>query len=232
MSPARLVRLLPAFLARRLLSVESRIDDAVESFAASFPPRARVLDAGCGEAAYRVCFEGRVYVGLDHALGDPNGDYSGIDARADLAALPFKNASFDGALNIVVLEHTADPARVLCEIARTLKPGGRLLLVVPQQWEVHQAPHDYFRFTRFGLERLLGQSGFAAPRIEPLGGFFTLAARRCLNFATFFMRGLGWIVFPFVAALAALFALVLPLFDPLDRERHFTLGYVCWVEKL
>ncbi len=231
MSPARLVRILPAFLARRLLAVESRIDDAVESFAASLPSRARVLDAGCGEAAYRVRFDGCVYVGVDHALGDPSWDYSGIDARVNLAALPFKDASFEASLNIVALEHTPDPARVLCEIARVLKPGGRLLLVVPQQWEVHQAPHDYFRFTRFGLERLLGQAGLAVPGIEPLGGFFTLAARRCLNAATFFMRGPGWALFPFVAAAATAFALVLPFFDRLDREKNFTLGYLCRVEK-
>ena len=231
MSPARLLRLLPAFLARRLLTVESRIEDAVNLFAASIPPRARVLDAGCGQAAYRALFEGRAYVGVDHALGDTTWDYSAIDARADLAALPFPNASFEAALNIVVLEHTPDPAQVLCEIARILKPGGRVLLVVPQQWEVHQAPRDYFRFTRFGLERLLRKAGFAAPAIEPIGGFFTLAARRCLNAATFFMRGPAWVLFPFVAAAATACALVLPFFDCLDHEKNFTLGYLCRVEK-
>ena len=231
MSPGRLVRLLPAFLTRRLLTAESRIDTAVQSFAANLPRQARVLDAGCGEGDYRPRFGGCIYVGVDSAVGDPGWDYSRLDAQADLAALPLKTASFDAALSVVVLEHTPQPAKALCEIARVLKPGGRLLLVVPQQWEVHQAPHDYFRFTRFGLEHLLTQAGFAAPRIEPLGGFFTLAARRCLNFATFFMRGLGWIVFPFVAALAAAFALVLPLFDPLDRDKNFTLGYLCRVEK-
>ncbi len=231
MSASRLVRLLPAFLTRRLLTAESRIDTAVQSFAANLPLQARVLDAGCGEAAHRSQFEGRMYIGIDSAIGDPNWDYSTLDAQADLGALPLKTASFDAALSVVVLEHTPDPAQALCEIARVLKPGGHLLLVVPQQWEMHQAPHDYWRFTRFGVERLLAQAGFAAPRIEPLGGFFTLAARRCLNAATFFMRGLGWIVFPFVAALAAAFALVLPLFDPLDRDKNFTLGYLCLVEK-
>ena len=39
-----------------------------------------------------------------------------------------------------------------------------LLIAAPHEWEVHQAPHDYFRYTRYGLAYLLEQAGFEVVR--------------------------------------------------------------------
>ena len=72
----------------------------------------------------------------------------------------FGTGRFEASVNIVTLEHVREPARVLCELARTLAPGGRLLLIAPHEWEEHQQPHDYYRYTRYGLEYLLRQAGF------------------------------------------------------------------------
>ena len=130
-------------------------------------------------------------------------------------------------MNIVTLEHVREPRRVVEEIARVLKPGGRLLLVVPQEWEVHQAPHDYFRYTRYGLRYLLESAGLEVERIEPVGGYFRLLSRRLLNGLQFFP---GVLFFP-AALLFAPPALVLPWLDALDRERNFTLGYICRARK-
>ena len=95
------------------------------------------------------------YCGVDLAVGDAAWDYSRLDALADLTALPFRAAAFDAALHIVTIEHLQEPGRALAEIARTLAPGGTLLIAAPHEWEVHQAPHDYFRYTRYGLAYLL-----------------------------------------------------------------------------
>ena len=159
---ATLQRFLPLFFRNYVLDFEASIERAVSAFAAALPKGARVLDAGAGEGQYNGFFRDHRYIGVDFALGDANWDYSSLDAVADLHALPFRDECFDACFNIVTLEHVREPACVLREIARTLKRGGRLLLVVPQDWEVHQSPHDYFRFTRYGVRYLLENAGFTA----------------------------------------------------------------------
>jgi len=216
-------RHLPAWLRRRLLAFEAAIQDAVQAFAASLPADARVLDAGAGEAAYASYFARQRYCGVDLAVGDPSWDYSRLDVIADLVALPFADGAFDACLNVVTLEHVPEPAVVLSEIARVLAPGGRLLLVAPQEWEIHQAPHDYYRFTRYGLAYLIRKAGLSPVRVEAVGGFFQLLARRLLNALQFFPGPF----FVLAALVAAPLALVLPLLDRLDRQRDFTLGYIC-----
>ena len=219
--------LLPAPLRRYVLDFERRIEDTVHAFAASLPPGARVLDAGAGEGAYKRCFPAQRYTGLDLGIGDAQWDYSQLDVLGDLARLPFRDAVFDAAVNIVTLEHVPDPARVVAEIARVLAPGGRLLLVVPHEWEVHQHPHDFFRYTRFGVEELARRAGLRVVSLEPGGGYFRLLARRLLNGAQYFPLPLNllWLV------LTAPAALVLPLLDPLDKRRDFTLGYLAVLQK-
>ena len=211
--------------------VESAIESAVRSFGETLAPGARVLDAGSGEGQYRHHFSRCRYTGADLGVGDREWDYSGLDVIADLSQLPFREAAFEAALNIVVLEHTREPGRVLAEIARVLKPGGQLLLVAPQEWEVHQMPHDYYRYTRYGLAWLCEQAGLANADIRPIGGYFTLLARRMMGSLNFFQTGLRWLLFPFVAAAAGTCALILPSFDFLDREKNYTLAYLCLVRK-
>lgn len=223
MNNQAVARRLPAPLRRYLLHFEAGIEDAVIRFAETLSPGARVLDAGAGEGAYAHHFGAQRYTGVDLGIGDASWNYSGLDVLADLSVLPFRDATFDAALNIVTLEHVRDPARVLAELARTLKPGGLLLIAVPHEWEEHQTPHDFFRYTQFGLRHLLESAGFSVVDLQASGGFFRLLARRLLNALQFFP---GIWLLP-----AALFfvppALLLPLLDPIDKRRNFTLGYIC-----
>jgi len=218
---------LPKWLRRHILHFEVELADALEAFAGSLPAGARMLDAGAGEGQYAHYFSRQRYCGVDLAVGDVKWDYSRIDVLADLTELPFRAGAFHAAINIVTLEHVREPARALAEIARTLEPGGRFLLAAPHEWEVHQAPHDYFRYTRYGLQYLLEQAGFKVVEVRASGGYFRLVARRLLNGLQFFTGGIRWLGFLPAAILLVPPALILPFLDALDRERNFTAGYIC-----
>ncbi len=223
----RLRALLPQPVASYILHFESEIERSVTDFSQSLPAKTRVLDAGAGEGQYKHYFGQHRYCGLDLGVGDATWNYSTLDAVGDLSRMPFRDGAFDAAINIVTLEHVREPALVIAEMARVLAPHGRLLLVAPHEWEEHQQPHDYFRYTRFGLRFLLERAGFTDIRIEPVGGFFRLLSRRLLNAIQFFPAP--------VALLAAVAfappALILPLFDGLDEKKNFTLGFVCTARK-
>ncbi len=227
----RFGKFVPSFLRKRLMAVEAEIEESIVAFSRSLPSGAWVLDAGAGESRHRSAFAHCVYVAVDLAVGDDAWDYGDIDCVGDLAAIPMARDSFDAALNVVVLEHLTHPDQALAEIARVLKPGGKLLLIAPQQWEVHQAPHDYFRFTRYGLEELCGRTGLALQSIEPMGGYFSLLARRLTGALNFFQGGVRWLAFPFVAAAVVPAALLIPSLDFLDSRKDFTLAYRCIARK-
>ena len=222
---------LPHPLRRHILHFETEIEDAVAALARELPAGARVLDAGAGEGRYAHHFDGHRYCGVDLAVGDAGWDYSHLDAVVDLTALPFRAGAFDAALHIVTMEHLREPGLALAEMARALKPGGRLLIAAPHEWEVHQAPHDYFRYTRYGLAYLLERAGLEVTQMRPAGGYFRLLARRLLNGLQFFSGGIRWLGFVPAAILLVPPALILPFLDGLDRERNFTVGYVCWARK-
>jgi SAM-dependent methyltransferase len=218
---------LPAFLRRYVLHFETAIDDAVGKFAASLPRGARLLDAGAGEGNYKHYFSAQRYCGLDLGIGDSEWNYAALDVVGDLSGMPFRDGTFEACLNVVTLEHVKEPARVVREIARTLAPGGRFLLIVPFEWEEHQQPHDYFRFTRYSLAYLLDAAGFDDVSIAPVGGFFRMLSRRMM-YALQFFPGVSIFIGALVFVPAAL---VLPLLEPLDRRRNFTLGYICSARK-
>ena len=222
---------LPRFLRNHVLHFEASIEAAVESFSLQLPPGGRVLDAGAGESRHAPLFAKQQYVSVDLAVGDAAWNYRKLDCIADLAALPFASGAFDALINIVTLEHLPDPARAMNEMARVLRPGGRVLIAAPHEWEVHQSPHDYFRYTRHGLEHLLSTAGFAEIEIKPAVGYFRLLSRRLLNGLQFFVGGPRWLLFLPAAALLVPPALLLPALDGLDRDKNFTLGYLCTAKR-
>jgi len=104
----------------------------------SLPPETRVLDAGCGEGVLVDQYAGRLRIeGLD-----PN--YSSDRVRSgSLTALPYEAASFDRALCLDVLEHLTfeEQPRALGELHRVLKPGGELLVSVPNLAHLQSRVH-------------------------------------------------------------------------------------------
>jgi SAM-dependent methyltransferase len=225
-------RVLPKFILHAIDPFEAMVSGRLTAFAKQIEANSLVLDAGAGECRYQQIFMAHRYVALDNRVGDMSWDYSHLDVIGDLEQIPLAGERFDAIISIVVLEHTRNPQQVITEMARVTRPQGKLLLVVPNQWEVHQPPNDFFRFTNYGVMHLLSRSGFRVINIEPIGGFFWLMGRRCVNALTFFQGGMRWPLFFLLAPLLGVFLPVLfYLIDGLDRQRDFTLGYVCVGEK-
>jgi hypothetical protein len=95
---------LPGFLRRHVLHFEDSAERALAALAHSLPVQARVLDAGSGEGQHAHLFRKQRYTGVDLGVGDAAWDYSRLDARADLAALPFRPDVFAAAIHVVTLE--------------------------------------------------------------------------------------------------------------------------------
>jgi SAM-dependent methyltransferase len=99
----------------------------------------RVLDLGCGPGAdTKVLREHTEHViALDLSpsmIGKASGDTPDASfLAADGQALPFPNNTFDAVWMRLVLIHTPEPAATMREIARVLKPGGRVVLTEPDQ---------------------------------------------------------------------------------------------------
>ena len=92
--------------------------------------------------------------------------------RGELEALPIDDARLDAATLALVLHHLPEPERALREVARVLKPGGRLLVVdmLPHERESYrqQMGHVWLGFSDEHVERILDTSGFRSVRTVPL----------------------------------------------------------------
>jgi len=107
-------------------------------------PGARLVDVGCGTGADVLALAalvepgGRV-VGIDassemirEARRRAGGPRAAVDFRAgDVRRLPLPDASFDGCRAERTLQHLDDPAAAVAEMARIVRPGGRLVVAEP-----------------------------------------------------------------------------------------------------
>ena len=176
----------------------------------------RVLEVGCGpgELAARIGRElGAEIVALD--LSPRMVELArarGVDARVgDVQGLPFADGEFDCAVAAWMLFHVPDLDRGLAELARVLRPGGRLVAVTNAEGHMRE------------LRQLAGRAAWARPftaenGAEPLARHFAAVERRDSD---------GWALIEdeetvrgFVASLGADTPVELPPFDlPLRARR-------------
>jgi SAM-dependent methyltransferase len=132
-----------------------------------------MLDFGCGGQPYRSLFETRLhkYIGADVAAA--------IGVSIDLVITPGTTLqldcqSVDTVLSKQTLEHVYDFRCYLAECHRLLRPGGNLILTVPMQWSMHEAPFDYWRFTKYGIRAALLEQGLDVVQMSQCGGAWAL----------------------------------------------------------
>jgi SAM-dependent methyltransferase len=221
-------------------------DRYVEAWAKALPPGTKVLDVGAGPCRYRPAFAHCDYKTHDFAQHEGCGEgpladkgqwaYGKLDYVSDAAAIPVADGAFDAVLCTEVLEHVPEPIRVVRELGRILRPGGRLLLTAPLGSGLHQEPHHYYGgYTPHWYRRFLPEAGFKDPEIDANGGFFKWFGQENQRFSVLidprkhrgFLKKI--LLFPVWLFTWPHFRAVMPVLchylDRLDGYRAFTVGY-------
>lgn len=184
----------------------------VDNHLKSFIPliKGHIYDLGCGEMPYRDWF-------MKYAESYTGIDWSNTlhDLKADIVAdlnknLPIDDQVADVIICLSVMEHLCEPLNMLCEAYRILKDDGVMILQVPFMWWVHEAPYDYFRFTKYGLIYLFQKAGFTDIEVYSQTGFWTMWFLKLNYQSTKLIRG------PYI--LRKIIALVLWIFWEIDQR--------------
>lgn len=193
--------------------------------------KGRILDIGSGPngGRYRNLFSFDEYVTLDI-----NPDFK-PDVVASAEKLPFTDSSFDGIVCFQVLDDLRAPEKAIREMARVLKQSGYGLISVPQSNELHDEPHDYWRFTKYGVSTILENAGFEVVKILPRGGFWALRAQMVSRYFIDLLnlykhRLFGHLLSPLFFIFGNL-AIGLDILDKSKASRKHTIGWLVLFRK-
>lgn len=161
--------------------LKKNISSAIVSHSNGF-----VLDLGCGEMPYRELIErnAKRYFALEYpgAANFFDEKIDKVDVYGDAQVIPFAKNVFDTVFSTEVLEHVPRSSAMLSESFRILKEGGILIMTVPYCYKIHMEPHDYFRFTKYGLTHLLDNVGFQILDMKSNGGSLAAIGQSFSNY--------------------------------------------------
>lgn len=183
--------------------------------------KGELYDLGAGESPYRDFF-------LKHANQYIAVDWAGSlhNTKADIAAdlnevLPIASEVADTVITLSVMEHLCEPQIMLNEAFRIMKSGGCIVLQVPWQWWIHEAPYDYFRYSPYALKYMFEKAGFVDTVVEPQSGFFTTWLLKFNYFSLRLIRGprpLRWSLMLVFGIIWYLDQKIAPYLDKLDKN--------------
>jgi SAM-dependent methyltransferase len=192
--------------------------------------RGKLIDLGCGSAplygAYAPISACQHFLDVEDRLG-----HFRLHYRASLnEPLSCIRQQYDSAILSDVLEHLADPMTALSSIHSLLNKGGVLLMTVPFLYGIHEAPYDYRRFTKYGLNFELERAGFTQIDIHEIGGLASVISTLSAKLLASCFGENSVLVKLLVSLQTAL--LRLPVFTWIDRKtsRRFPLEYgiICY----
>ena len=181
-----------------------------------------LIDIGSGNVPYKKFFE--PFVKKYFTIDIPDFDGKKPDIFGDALNLPIKDNSVDTAFSSQVMEHIAYPQKMVDEIYRVLKPNGICILSTHMANPLHGEPHDYFRFTKYGLKHLF-RNFSKIEKIEENGGAL-------LSSMQFIIWGLseklpGFLSLP----ITVLLNILSKKFDKIFYDPRFTTNYVIVARK-
>src|SRR5204862_1443083 len=158
----------------------ARAPEPLVRFARSLGAADAALDLGCGDGRLTGELSAKVVVGADVSQVALSRARQRLPDAVELVELgpgqdlPFADSEFDLVLCAETLEHVQDVQRMLSEVRRVLRPGGRLAVTTPAHSFLMRAPdplspHLRF-FTRRSLRRLLREMGFAVDSLRRENG--------------------------------------------------------------
>lgn len=147
-----------------------------------------IIDVGAGELQYKKYCDHLKYLSQDFGQYDGSGndeglqtkswDNSKLDIVSDITNIPVSDSSFDNAMCIEVLEHVPDPIRSVEEIARILKPGGKLIITAPFCSLTHFAPYFFQTgLSSYWYEKVLQKNNLKILEITHNGNYFEYLAQ-------------------------------------------------------
>ncbi len=163
-------------------------DDRVASIAIEkLLPRNLVLaDVGCGTGSltFELARVADKVIGIDLSLemlrrarsAARDKNIGNVDfRRADATKLPINAGTVDAAFCVMVLHFLVDPERVVAELCRITKPGGRVVLLDvvahQQQWMREQMAHRWLGFDRNSIENWFRAAGVSELDYELTGTY-------------------------------------------------------------
>ena len=144
--------------------------------------KGKVLDFGCGSKPYQSLFSCNEYIGLDYYGEGHSHKNEQIDMFYDGVTIPYARNHFDSVFSCQVLEHVYNFKEMIKELNRVLKPGGTFLLICPFSYSEHETPADYFRYTSFGIKKVLEENGFKIIKQEKIGGISDVIIQYILSY--------------------------------------------------
>jgi len=181
-----------------------------------------LVDLGCGECPYKDYFMNHVdsYIGVDWTNSLHN---SKAEIESDLnKEIKLDDEMADTIISFSVLEHLCEPQRFVDESYRILKKGGNIVLQVPWQWHIHEAPYDYFRYTPYGLKYMFEKAGYSNIKIITQSGYFVASAIKFNYFLARLIHKLPkFIMYPLAFLFLPLWTitqLISPVLDKLDSN--------------
>lgn len=181
-----------------------------------------VLTIGSGGEINRLLYK-HAEMNSFHVTSFDIDSHRNPDVQGDICTFDFGNTRFDHVAICEVLEHVHSPHLAINNIFSVLKSGGSLILTTPFMLPIHEAPIDYYRFTKYGLMHLL--QNFDRVEVRERNNYFEAID-------VFYMRILqtnhprtnmvSWIVLPWVYYLGRIRTKLLYKLLPV---RDMTTGY-------